>query len=506
MGLKPRAGFLKPMTILHDLIELSRLRLLRVAGLTALIVGVGTECFIKKLAVLDPDLWWHLSTGYWIFHTRSFPHTGIFSRTAATRPWMAYSWGYEVLLSRAYDWFSFVGIGVFGTAVTIAVAVAVFLMLYRISGRFWTAWALSIVACAAFLFNIAPRPLFLSVVLFTVVLTLLFEAEHSGRAHLLYWLPLIFLFWANIHIQFVYGLAAVGLFAGINALRQAAIRLRVYRDFLVPPTIPVAQPFVILAACVLASCVGPYSFHLYRQIFAYSQSKIIYKMITELQALSFQSFNQYLELLLAAGAYFALGWQKKMDPFKLALLLFASVFAFRTWRDAWFLCVTSAAIIADFSLPESRRDQTIRLADWAVVSVASVLLLALAVRNTDFNTPGLDHAISSEYPVNAVNFLRRNPVGGPLYNSFDWGGFLIFYMPEYPVSIDGRTDLYGDAMDERYLSTQEAEASYLTDPVLNEAGVVILKNKFPIAKMLVTDRRFRVLYKDDLATVFARNW
>ena len=208
--------------------------------------------------------------------------------------------------------------------------------------------------------------------------------------------------------------------------------------------------------------------------------------------------------LLAVGAFLALGWQKKIDPFKLALLIFACIFAFRTWRDAWFVCVTAAAIIADFPISEDKRDRSLGLSGWAAVSLASILLLLLAVRNTDFNTRGLDRAISHEYPVNAVNFLRRNPVGGPLYNSFDFGGFLIFYMPQYPVSIDGRTDLYGNAMDEQYFSTQEADPSYTTDPLLNEAGVVILKNKFPIAGMLLTDRRFRVIYRDDIATVFVR--
>ena len=206
--------------------------------------------------------------------------------------------------------------------------------------------------------------------------------------------------------------------------------------------------------------------------------------------------------LLAVGAFFALGWQKKIDPFQLALLIFACIFAFRTWRDAWFVCVTAAAMIADFPISEDKRDRSLGLSGWAAVSLASILLLLLAVRNTDFNTRGLDRAISHEYPVNAVNFLRRNPVGGPLYNSFDFGGFLIFYMPQYPVSIDGRTDLYGNAMDEQYFSTQEADPSYTTDPLLNEAGVAILKNKFPIAGMLLTDRRFRVIYRDNIATVF----
>jgi hypothetical protein len=69
------------------------------------------------------------------------------------------------------------------------------------------------------------------------------------------------------------------------------------------------------------------------------------------------------------------------------------------------------------------------------------------------------------------------------------------------VSIDGRTDLYGDAIDEQYFATQEADPSYSADPLLNEAGVVVLKNKFPIAGMLLTDPRFRVIYRDNIATV-----
>ena len=493
------------MSVIRELAAILKLRIVQMFALTALIVGVGAECFVTKLSVLDPDMWWHLSVGDWIVQNHAFPHTGIFSHTALNRPWMAYSWGYEVLLSRAYDWFSFIGMGLFGTALTIAVALSIFRMLFSISGRFWVSWTLSITVSAAFLFNIAPRPVFFTVILFTTMLTLLFEAQRTGRTQLLYWLPLIFLLWANIHIQFIYGLAVLGMFAGINLLKRIAISMRVYPDFLDTPTMAVSTPFIVLACCIAATCIGPYSFHLYQEAVVISQAKIMYKIIRELQALSFEFFNQYVELLLAVGAYLAIGWKRKIDPFKLALLMFASVFAFRTWRDAWFISVVAAAIIADFPAPEAERD-TIKLPARAGVTVASIALLLLTVRNTDFNQRALDRAISGEYPVNAVNFLRRNPVGGPLYNSFDWGGFLIFYMPQYPVSIDGRTDLYGEAADERYYETQEADPSYTSDPILNEAGLVLVKSKHPIASMLLTDRRFRLIYRDDLAVVLARNW
>jgi len=35
---------------------------------------------------------------------------------------------------------------------------------------------------------------------------------------------------------------------------------------------------------------------------------------------------------------------------------------------------------------------------------------------------------------------------------------------------------------------------------------VLLKKKFPIATQLQVDRRFRVIYRDDMAVIFARNW
>ena len=72
------------------------------------------------------------------------PHTGILSRTAANRPWVAYSWGYEVLMSRAYAWFGLLGIGLYGTLLTVGVAFAVYWMLRRISGRFWTSIGLAV--------------------------------------------------------------------------------------------------------------------------------------------------------------------------------------------------------------------------------------------------------------------------------------------------------------------------------------------------------------------------
>jgi hypothetical protein len=255
---------------------------------------------------------------------------------------------------------------------------------------------------------------------------------------------------------------------------------------------------------MIATCIGPYSFHLYRVIAEYSKAQVPYAMIRELQAINFRAYSHYVQLLLMGAGFFALGWRKKIDLFKLALLIVASVVAFRTMRDSWFICIAAAACIADFPAVETARCRTETWLEKSGMAVVLALALVLVARNADFNQPGLDRAISSMYPVKALNYLRLHPAPGPLYNTLDWGGFLTWYMPDHPVAIDGRNDLYGDDLDRLFFETENGGESYATDPYLNAAGVVVLQKSKPLAGLLMSDPRFSLVYQDPLAAVFVK--
>jgi hypothetical protein len=493
------------VSFVDELRPLLRLRWLQLLTLAGLLVTVGAIAFNLKFSVLDLDIWWHLKVGDWIVQHRAVPHNGLFSWIAADRPWVAYSWGYEVLMSRAYAWFGLLGIGIYGTLLTLGVAYCIYWTLRRLSGQFWTACILAVITCSAFLFNLMPRPVFFSMMLFCVTLTLVLEAHRTGRVQLLYWLPPIFLLWANLHIQFIYGLFLVGLLLAVNGAQRATARFGFAPAWLLPSKLPAAILAAVFAACVIATCLGPNSYHLYQVIFQYAQAKVPYRMIMELQPLNFRAGSHYVQLLLMAFAFFAVGRQRKVDPFKLALLTIASVVAFRTMRDAWFICIPAAACIADTLADET---ESAAKETWLEkVAVAGVVTLALLpfAGSTDFNRRGLDRAISGFLPVNAANYLRRNPAPGPLYNTLDWGGFLIWYMPNYPVAIDGRTDLYGDELDQRFFDTANGAPSYINDPYLNQAGVVILQKSNNLVSILEADSRFQLVYQDELAAVFVRN-
>ncbi len=90
------------MSILVELQQFFRRQVIQLGALGALFTALLALALSTKGYILDPDIWWHLKVGDWILQHRAVPSVGILSRTASTRPWIAYSWGFEVVLSRLY--------------------------------------------------------------------------------------------------------------------------------------------------------------------------------------------------------------------------------------------------------------------------------------------------------------------------------------------------------------------------------------------------------------------
>jgi hypothetical protein len=108
-------------------------------------------------------------------------------------------------------------------------------------------------------------------------------------------------------------------------------------------------------------------------------------------------------------------------------------------------------------------------------------------------------------PAKAVQFMQQNSPPGPLFNSYNWGGYLIFKLwPDYPVYIDGRTDLYDDAFLRRYLNVATGGEGWRQS--LDEDGInlVLIESDSTLAKFLAGSSAWTKIYQDNLATVFVR--
>jgi hypothetical protein len=114
--------------------------------------------------------------------------------------------------------------------------------------------------------------------------------------------------------------------------------------------------------------------------------------------------------------------------------------------------------------------------------------------------------VRRDYPAAAAEFIERRGSSGPLYNYFDWGGYLIWRLPQLPVAIDGRTLVHGEARILAHVDTWQGKSGWRTDPELAAAKIVVGPRDTPLASLLRLDDRFTLAYedRDGPAVVFER--
>jgi len=92
---------------------------------------------------------------------------------------------------------------------------------------------------------------------------------------------------------------------------------------------------------------------------------------------------------------------------------------------------------------------------------------------------------------------------GKMFNSYNWCGYLIWSLPDYPVFIDGRADLYGEALINEWWDVVNGNSDALLILDKYHINLVVLETDWPIIDQLKNSHWF-VLFKDDRSIVMTR--
>jgi hypothetical protein len=454
------------------------------------------------IPLYDPDVWWHLRVGQWVVEHRVVTDTDPFSLPSQTTPWVAYSWLYEVVLYGLFSTLGLAGIIVYRVAMSLAIVAAVYALVCRLEKRFLVAMALTALATLAIAMLFSERPWLVTGLFSTITLSAALALRRAEALPRWLWaLPVLFCLWANIHIQFVYGLFLLALGA-IAPLIDARLGRDSDETAATPWTRRWYQLVGLAGACFLATLINPYHVRLYGVVVEYATQPGPFRFINELKALEFRELSDWLMLAMTASAVWMLG-RRRMSAFEVLLLVSSGWFAFRARRDLWFVVLADLTILAsagprlaDVSRVPLGRGQL------ATAGIALALLAGVCAHVHDLSPEGLDRRVAKVFPVEAARVVHERGYSGPLYNDFNWGGYLIWALPELPVSIDGRTNLHGDERIERFGQTWAGLKGWQGDPDLARAGVVLAPVNCALASLLIGDQRFQQVYEDDVACVF----
>lgn len=462
---------------------------------------------VKNLSSLSSPtgdgIWLHLRTGLWILQSHALPRTGLFSQSAGL-PWTNANWGYDLLTALAFRVLQLRAIPALLMMASVGLAIITFLLAGGTRGRFWPALALSALA-QWLLAKIPVGPANCAPIFFGVALLLLYEVRRARRNRLLLWLPPIFLLWANLDSQFGHGILLLLVFLASVAVESW---LAVSADRREESRVALKSAGIAVASCLLATCITPYGYRPYAIFFA-SLSSSLNVYVPGMQAMGFRQPQDYALMLLAMTAFLALGLRRSRDPFEILLLVGCTILSFRAQRDIWLVVLVSIAVIGEALGsrlgPRNARRDLIPLKPAIVAGLASIFIAVAAVL---FGIPPSKEVllakIAKAYPVLACDSIRSNKFSGTLFNPYEWGGFLAWYLPEYPVAIDSRAGLYPDEFVEQYFKAMNAEIPYQAFPPMNDADVLLLPRHSTMGEALRTLPIFRVEHEDDVALVLVK--
>jgi len=441
--------------------------------------------------IADTDFWWHLKTGQYIVTRHRLPTPDPFAYTTASAPPVSPGEAAVRRFNLTHEWLSqavwylVYSAGGFPAVVlwkalllTVLCALTGWVAWRRSGSRLWGIAAALAAGSLAIDFD-HDRPGILSYV-FTAAFLAIFESRRR-----LWLLPVLAPIWANCHGGFFLGWIVCGAYAAESLLRRAPDTRRV---------------LLLSGLAVLLSGLNPNGYAALATVLRYRQSPLQATLIEWSRADLWGSPYAFDLLLYGAAVALLFSW-RRVRPADWILFAFFAAAAVTAFRNEMLIGLLAPVLIAAY-FPWKRRLP-------ASANLAAALLLAAGLawgcaRGRFFQL----RAAEWRFPAGAAAFLAGHPMAAPLFNTYEYGGYLIWKGQR--VFIDGRALSESVFQDYRTIlgapPNEPARAALLAKYGI---GVVVVNafeyNAGTLYPLVLSLPDWKLVYEDPQALVFVRD-
>jgi hypothetical protein len=449
------------------------------------------------------DFWWHLKTGQYVLQKQALPIPDPFSFTTALNPPanpndaqvqrfnLTHEWLAQALMYAVYSVGGFPLIVLARALLLAGLCGLAGWLAARRTGQVYFGIAAALAAATLAIHFAADRPALVTFFMAALFVCLL----DSGR--FLWALPLLGLIWANCHGGFFIGWIIVLAYATAS--------------FLPGGQITGWTKLWIIAACTIAiSGLNPNGFGVVATLVRYRQSAMQASIVEWHRPYLWGPPYAFDVLLYLAAAVLIYSWRKIRW---IDWILFAAfgAMALVAFRNTPFIAFLAPVLIASY-FPISVRPP--RFAAWLVPPALASVLIYGAATGRFFQL----HAATWNFPVGAADFLLENHIRGPIFNTWEDGGYLMWRLwPEQQVFIDGRAlseaahrdymqILYNRGSDVGHVAGPRAELlrRYGIRSVVMNTFEYVTGAIYPLALALADNPDWRLVYTDSHSVVFVK--
>ncbi len=427
-------------------------RVLYALGLIVFVVLIFLWAY--QLQHWDTDIFWALKSGEWIAVNMDVPRLDPFSYTFPDKEWIDFTWGFQVV---AHIFYTKLGgwTGLF--LLQIILTYATFYLIYRniallTSKRLWFTLALLFLIYASARVRYIIRPqlfAYFFMALYFYILTLYMLGIGRKSAWLLALLLPMQVLWVNLHSSFILGIFIVGAYAAGEFIEE-----RIRGGIFSRPSARTISLIVVTLLLPVVSLINPYGYKL-------AFFPLIHMGGENADALRY--IGEWTPIRLKEMLFYF--YPYPLHHFAAKVILYGTVAGFilnlRRLRVRDFILIVPVAymaashirwlvVFALFAAPIfasnisgflDRSNKKERL--WSKLSMAVAVIIALLfIYEHAFVLDRADSGLGlkqGHYPEGTVDFMKENRLKGNIFNTYVFGGYLIYHYPEVKVFIDGRT-------------------------------------------------------------------
>jgi len=464
-----------------------------------------------KLFTNDGDLGRHITIGNYILDTGKIPVRDIFSHTMTGERLVPHEWLADVIFALAHRIMGLSG-DVFVAALLGAFTILIVYQElikrgnFRLVALFVAAWV-TVVASVHWL----ARPhmfTFFFIALWTYGLERVYQKERINI-----WLfPALMLVWVNMHGAYFAGFVVLGAYFVNWFLEfwQGAQTRELGKKF-----------FVIGIVSFAITFINPSGWRLWATSVGYIGNDFMTSHIIDHLSPNFHEKDMWPFLIMIVFALFAIGRSYKLNLRESFLLAGWVAMSLHTVRNLPLFAVITAPIYGALIQPWAEKmlnwvkpasgpresEEVLRGYVWIVIPI---LFFGFALwRGIPLDQKGTGNVfLPDKMPVQAVDWLQKNPQDGKVFNQFVWGGYILYRMwPTETVFIDGQTDFYGEALMREYFDVIDLSDDWESILDTYDVSWMLIPRDETLAKYLysVDDDAWHVIYEDDTAVIFRRD-
>jgi len=472
--------------------------------------------FVLTSTISDPDLFWHLATGKWIWEHRSLPDADPFSFTVAPAAEAQYYripvilkgyWLGQIVLYGSYLAGNYWGIIILRIVIYSLIMSVLYIWLREIGLKRSDIFFFAIPLAYVLSKYVGDRPNQFTYLFSTLCLYCIFLNRRNQKRGI--FLILVMFLWANIHGGFILGMALITIvliYDTIAAIHHRARKIE-YAGYV--------KRTVIYTLSLIVCGLNPTGYDTFLMLME-PRPSYAFSIAETLSPFTQFSFGKHYPLFIVLFSSFIFitavifGRRNKAKDVTLYVLLFLFLLALslNAHRFTPFLPLLTAPLVA--CLVKDHFEKMNLILKKGMLGVLLVLFVSYAVFS-DNRTVLRSPFLNNNYPDDLIEFINNNELKGNIFNSYDIGGYLIWRLhPEIKVFIDNRR------LVEQAFGTYKAVISGSTDDlfglpewksILQGYGIqhIILSSLNGYGTMpdlvlsLHNDRDWRLLYFDKIS-------